>query len=104
LLKHDLFVQTKLQYQAVLDQVFPEYCGVFGDLYSDVSLFTIQAFPTSNKVLEAGQEKIAIKIKELCKSCSQQWANSKAEKLVAAAQQNPFQKTLSNNILEKSLC
>ena len=53
-----MFVQTKLQFQAVLDQVFPEYCGVFGDLYSDVSLLTLQAFPTSEEVLEAGEETI----------------------------------------------
>ena len=48
-----MFVQTKLQFQAVLDQVFPEYSGVFGDLYSDVSLLTLQAFPTSEDVLKA---------------------------------------------------
>src|SRR4029453_4810397 len=30
----DMYVQTKLQLQAVLDQVFPEFRGVFGDLYS----------------------------------------------------------------------
>ncbi|WP_019244607.1 MULTISPECIES: IS110 family transposase, partial [Bacillus] len=29
-----MFVQTKLQFQSVLDQVFPEYVGVFGELYS----------------------------------------------------------------------
>ncbi|WP_234541974.1 IS110 family transposase, partial [Paenibacillus pseudetheri] len=34
----DMYVQAKLQFQAVLDQVFPEYHGVFGDLYSKVSL------------------------------------------------------------------
>lgn len=48
-----MFIQTKLQYQAVLNQVFPEYCKVFGDLYSDVSLMTLQDFPTSNQVMEA---------------------------------------------------
>ena len=67
-----MFVQTKLQFQAVLDQVFPEYCGVFGSLYSDVSLLTLQAFPTSEEVLEADKETIANKIKELCKNRSQQ--------------------------------
>ena len=36
-----IYVQTKLQFQAVLDQVFPEYRGVFGDLYSVVSLLTL---------------------------------------------------------------
>lgn len=34
----DMNVQAKLQFQAVLDQVFPEYCGVFGDLYSKASI------------------------------------------------------------------
>ena len=89
-----MFVQTKLQFQSVLDQVFPEYCGVFGDLYSDVSLLTLQAFPTSEEVLATSEETIAKKIKELCKSRSQQWANSQSEKLKAAADRNPFQKTL----------
>ncbi|MGW6302407.1 IS110 family transposase [Peribacillus butanolivorans] len=42
-----IYVQTKLQFQAVLDQVFPEYKGVFGDLYSVVSLLTLLEFPTS---------------------------------------------------------
>lgn len=54
-----MFVQTKLQYQAVLDQVFPEYCGVFGDLYSDVSLMSLQDFPTSNQLMEAGEQIVA---------------------------------------------
>ncbi|TXK75471.1 IS110 family transposase [Paenibacillus sp. N3.4] len=40
------FVQIKLQFQAVLDQVFPEFRGVFGALYSAVSLQTLSAFPT----------------------------------------------------------
>jgi transposase len=93
-----MFVQTKLQFQAVLDQVFPEYCGVFGALYSDVSLLTLQAFPTSEEVLEAGEETIANKIKVFCKSRSQQWANSQAEKLMAAAAQNPFQKALYHSL------
>ena len=73
----------KLNYnfKLFLDQVFPEYCGVFGDLYSDVSLLTLQAFPTSEEILAASEETIAKKIKEFCKSRSQQWANSQAEKL-----------------------
>ena len=93
-----MFVQTKLQFQAVLDQVFPEYCGVFGSLYSDVSLLTLQVFPTSEEVLEKDKETIANKIKELCKSRSQQWTNSQAEKLMAAAAQNPFQKALYHSL------
>ena len=33
--------QTKLQFQSVLDQIFPEYRGVFGDLYSKFLTDTI---------------------------------------------------------------
>ncbi|WP_375089265.1 IS110 family transposase [Peribacillus sp. RS7] len=94
-----MFVQTKLQFQAVLDQVFPEYRGVFGDLHSYVSLLTLQAFPTSEEILETGEETIAKKIKELCKSRSQKWADSQAEKLMAAAAQNPFQKNLYHSLI-----
>ncbi|MEH7238883.1 IS110 family transposase [Bacillus sp. JJ1562] len=95
-----IFVQTKLQFQAVLDQVFPEYRGVFGDLYSVVSLLTLLEYPTSKDVLEAGEVKVAAKIDELCKSRSSKWANTQATKLIAAATQNPFQKVLyQSNLL-----
>ena len=94
-----MFVQTKLQFQSVLDQVFPEYVGVFGDLYSDVSLLTLSAFPTSKEILEAGEETLAMKIKKLCKSRSQKWANNQASKLVKAAKRNPFQQSLYHSHL-----
>ena len=42
---------------------------------------------------------MAKKIKELCRSRSQQWANSQAEKLRAAADQNPFQNTLYHSLI-----
>ena len=89
-----MFVQAKLQFQSVLDQVFPAYVGVFGELYSDVSLRTLSAFPTSKQVLEADEEILAKKIYNLCKSRSLQWACNQANKLVKAAGQNPFQQTL----------
>ncbi|SFA69326.1 hypothetical protein SAMN02799634_1017 [Bacillus sp. UNCCL13] len=49
-------IQTKLQFQAVLEQVFPEYKGVFGDLYSVVSLLTLSEFPSSEDIIEASEE------------------------------------------------
>jgi transposase len=94
-----IVVQTKLQFQAVLDQVFPEYSKVFGSLYSDVSLLTLQAFPTSEEVLKADIETLATKIKEFCNTRSLQWANKQAEKLLAAAAQNPFQKNLYSSLI-----
>jgi transposase len=39
-----LYVQAKLHFHAILDQVFPEYKGVFGDMYSKVSLNTLLEF------------------------------------------------------------
>jgi transposase len=89
-----MYVQTKLQFQAVLDQVFPEYRGVFGDLYSVISLLTLLEFPTSEDILVAGEETITNKINELCPSRSRKWANTQAKKLLAAATRNPFQKNL----------
>ncbi|QPQ28839.1 IS110 family RNA-guided transposase [Lysinibacillus sp. JNUCC 51] len=89
-----VMIQTKLQFQAVLEQVFPEYKGVFGDLYSNVSLLTLSEFPSSEDILKASEESITDKIYELCKSRSIRWANEKALQLKAAAARNPFEKTV----------
>lgn len=87
-----LYIQIKLQFQAILDQVFPEYKGVFGDLYSAVSLKTLLAFPTSDAVLQAGEVMVTEKIMSLCIRRSDRWAADKANSLLAAADRNPFRK------------
>ncbi|MEM1506396.1 transposase, partial [Domibacillus sp. 8LH] len=89
-----VMIQTKLQFQAVLEQVFPEYKGVFGDLYSVVSLLTLSEFPSSEDILRASEETITDKIFGLCKSRSIRWAKEKAVQLKAAAARNPFEKTV----------
>lgn len=89
-----IYVQTKLQFHSVLDQVFPEYRGVFGDLYSSVSLLTLLDYPTSKDVLETDEKILVNRIHEHCPSRSEKWAKEKAEKLIAAALRNPFQETL----------
>jgi transposase len=89
-----MYVQTKLQFQAVLDQIFPEYRGVFGDLHSVVSLRILQEYPASEDILAVSEDALANKIKELCNSRSKRWAIEKSQKLKAAAERNPFQKTL----------
>ncbi|MGQ4669137.1 IS110 family transposase [Metabacillus halosaccharovorans] len=89
-----MYVQTKLQFQAVLDQIFPEYRGVFGDLYSVVSLRILQEYTASEDILAVSEDALANRIKELCKSRSKRWAEEKAQILKAAAARNPFQKTL----------
>lgn len=89
-----IYVQTKLQFQAVLDQIFPEYKGVFGDLHSGVSLLVLKEFPASEDILAVGEDMLADKIKEFCKSRSKRWAEEKARDLKQAAARNPFKKTL----------
>jgi hypothetical protein len=61
-------VQTKLQFQAVLDQVFPAYKGVFGAMYSGVLLRFLKSFPTSYSILQTDKETLNAKIKELLSS------------------------------------
>jgi transposase len=88
-----MYVQAKLHFQAVLDQVFPEYRGIFGDLYSKVSLLLYKKFPTSKAIIKAGEAKLADQIASLCPSRSERWANEKAKLIMRAAMNNPFQKT-----------
>lgn len=88
-----LYVQAKLQFHAILDQVFPEYKGVFGDMYSKVSLNTLLEFNTSESVLEAGERNLTDKIAGLCITRSERWAQERAKKLIEAAQRNPFKST-----------
>lgn len=87
----EVSAQTKIQLHTLLDQVFPEYKGVFGSLYLKVSLLTLLAFPTSEAVLSASKKEITEKIASLCISGSDAWANEKAKKLREAALRNPFQ-------------
>jgi transposase len=98
------YVQTKLQFQSILDQVFPEYRGVFGDLYADVSLHLLKEFPSSEDILLTSEDRLANRIKELCKSRSLKWAGEKAQSLKAAAARNPFEKTIyQSHILSLSM-
>lgn len=90
-------VQTKLQFQAVLDQVFPAYKGVFGAMYSGVSLRFLSEFPTSYLVLQTTEETLKAKIKEMLatkRGRSEDWINERVKRLLDAAKQNPFEQTL----------
>ncbi|MFB6466780.1 IS110 family transposase [Cytobacillus sp. Hz8] len=89
-----LYVQAKLQFHAIFDQVSPEYKGVFGDTYSKVSLNLLLEFSTSESVLQAGETRLTEKISSLCLSRSERWARDRAKKLLEAAKRNPFKSTL----------
>jgi len=94
-----LCIQVKLQFQAVLDQVFPEFKGVFGDLYSKVSLRVLLEFPTPDTVLAVGESELARRIEILCPSRSARWATDRARKITEAANRNPFQKVRLHSLL-----
>ncbi|WP_411747159.1 IS110 family transposase, partial [Psychrobacillus psychrotolerans] len=87
----EMAAKTKLQLHSLIDQVFPEFRGVFGSLYSKVSLLTLLAFPTSESVLSVDEKELTDKISSLCNSRSEKWANERAQKLREAALRNPFQ-------------
>ncbi|WP_018759980.1 IS110 family transposase [Paenibacillus terrigena] len=89
----DMYVQAKLQFQAVLDQVFPEYRGVFGDLYSKVSLRFLALHPTSSSVLSKSLNDVTATIQSISGRINSDWALERALKLVAAAKRNPFKET-----------
>lgn len=89
-----MYVEAKLQFHTILDQLFPEYRIVFGDLFSKVSLSILKKYPTSEEVLAEGEEELADRIREYCPSRSVQWTREKARKLIHSASQNPFQKVL----------
>ncbi|WP_419871425.1 IS110 family transposase [Candidatus Pristimantibacillus sp. PTI5] len=89
-----MYVQAKLQFQAVLDQVFPEYRGVFGDLYSKVSLRFLALYPTSQSVLAMSEETVTTNIQRLVGHVTtNRWSLEKTQILLAAAKRNPFRKT-----------
>ena len=90
----NMYVEAKLQFHTILDQVFPEYRKVFGDLYSKVSLLMLKKYPTSEDVITAGESKLAESVLEFCPRRSSLWALDKAKKLMDSAARNPFQKVV----------
>ena len=95
----NMYVEAKLQFHTILDQVFPEYRKVFGDLYSKVSLLMLKKYPTSEDVLAAGESKLAESVMEFCPRRSSLWALDKAKKLMDSASRNPFQKVVYHSHL-----
>ncbi|MGM0854055.1 MAG: IS110 family transposase [Bacillota bacterium] len=88
------YVQLKLQFQTILDQIFPEYKSVFGQVYSPLALKILLLYPTSKDVLKTEIENIATEMYGLGGKRFFSWCMSKAEKLKEAARRNPFKKTL----------
>lgn len=76
--------------------------GVFGDIYSSISLRFLNEFPTSYLVLQSDEGTLKSKIKELLSSRrgrSESWICVRVERLLDAAKQNPFQQTMYSSHL-----
>jgi hypothetical protein len=87
------YVQTKLQFQAVLGQVILHYVAVFGDLLSYVSFSILQRYPTPSLVMEAETSAITKLIQEQAKR-SESWIKEKVEKIRSAAQNSPMSRVV----------
>jgi transposase len=85
-----MYVQLKLQFHAMLDQIFPLFAGTFYDLFSKTALEILRLYPTPQSVIEAGEEELTEQILALnVRSKSATWARGRAKKIVTAAQNSP---------------
>ncbi|MFD2211889.1 IS110 family transposase, partial [Virgibacillus halophilus] len=85
------YVGVKLQFQAALDQVFPEFQSVFSDLYGTLSLNTLAHYPTALDIQEATPQELADEMRQFGARRSKAWFLDKASQLKDAAKRNPFQ-------------
>ncbi|WLD94308.1 IS110 family transposase [Alkalihalobacillus sp. AL-G] len=90
----ETYVKIKLQFQTILDQVFPEYKAVFGALYSPTSLSTLRHYQTPQGVMGESVEQIAEVILKQGAKRSYKWALEKAHMLKQAADRDPFKRNL----------
>ena len=95
----NMYVEAKLQFHTILDQVFPEYRKVFGDFFSKVSLSILKEYPTSEKILEAEEEELAERIKGYLSNSFYSVGKRKSKKI------NPFSfsKSFSKGDVSKPL-
>ncbi|TFJ93130.1 IS110 family transposase [Lentibacillus salicampi] len=86
----DSYVEVKLQFQAALDQIFPEYHGVFSKLYGSLSLNILQQYPTSWDIQNVSHQVLATEMRQFGAKRSHAWFWNKASELKDAAERNPF--------------
>lgn len=87
----DSYVEIKLQFQAAVDHIFPEYHNVFSDLCGKLSLNTLLHYPTASAIQKVSQQTLADDMCQFGARRSDAWFLDKAAQLKAAADRNPFQ-------------
>ncbi|MFC3341602.1 IS110 family transposase [Paenibacillus abyssi] len=78
------YVQAQLNFQSILDQVFPLYTDIFGPLFSVTALEVLRMYPTPELVLTATHEELKDMIFARCNR-SDSWASTKAAAIIQAA-------------------
>ncbi|MEK3910078.1 IS110 family transposase [Paenibacillus sp. FSL H7-0331] len=78
------YVQAQLNFQSILDQLFPLYSNLFGQLFSKTALQVLRKYSTPEQVLLSDLEEITRTISSSCNRSSS-WATKKAEDIVTAA-------------------
>lgn len=86
------YVQTQLNFQSILDQLFPLYSNLFGQLFSKTALLVLRKYPTPEQVLLSDLEEITRTISSSCNR-SNPWAIKKTEALVTAAKNSLMMNT-----------
>jgi transposase len=82
-----LLTTVKNQTLAVLDQVFPEYQGIFYDTFGSASLKILSHFPSPDTIVNAGFNGL-MDVLKTCPGLSLAMMKSKAELLLTKAQSN----------------
>ena len=80
-----LYTETQLRMQSLLDLVFPNYHTVFDHLCGKASLSILQSYPSPNDVLEADRGDLFKIIKTCALGHSADWCNKAVDRLLAAA-------------------
>jgi len=78
------YVQAQLNFQSILDQLFPLYSTIFGQLFSRTALEVLRKYPVPELVLASTHSEIVTTIQTYCNR-SYSWASNKAESIFSAA-------------------
>ncbi|WP_338552298.1 IS110 family transposase [Paenibacillus sp. KS-LC4] len=78
------YVQAQLNFQAILDQLFPLYSNIFGQLFSKTALEVLRKYPTPEHVLITSHGEMETIIRTHCNR-SMSWASRKADAIICAA-------------------
>ncbi|ARF66913.1 hypothetical protein B7C51_02495 [Paenibacillus larvae subsp. pulvifaciens] len=78
------YVQAQLNFRSILDQVFPLFSTVFGQLFSMTALEVLRKNPTPEHLLNADHDEMKETIHVQCNR-SFLWASQRADDIVKAA-------------------